>query len=93
MLLDDSSPEDVSGDGHRDPVVVTGEPNHRVREGGTVRLDHVQVELLPLCRITGRALEHRDLIVHRSERVVGRRTSSSVPPPVEKMTGLPMLAT
>ena len=88
------APEHVRGDGHRDAVVVAREPDDRVRELLAVGLDHAQVELVPLRRVAGRALQDRHLRVDRARscrRRAGRRRAWRRR--CETIIGLPISAT
>ena len=70
VLLDDARAEHVGRDRHRDAAVVPGVADDGVGEELPVGVDHAQVELLPLGRVAGGALEDRDLRVDLGDRLV-----------------------
>src|SRR5712692_6860729 len=70
VLLDDTAPEHVGRDRHRDPVVVPRVADDGLGEELPVGLDHAQVEFLPFRGIAGRALEDSDMRIYLGDDLV-----------------------
>ena len=71
MLFDHGRSHHIGNRRHRNAVVMGGEPDHNVRETFAESLDHLQVQLVELGRITRGALQDAKLRIDRHYGAIG----------------------